>query len=137
MVKLIIFDEQKKVFHLKNNFYSYVIQIVMVCHNHFEDFGEMIKLYKSLRPDGKVYLETDTNDDFQDRFVLNNESNQDFLNNCDVVGVSCRKMQKFLSRKWKCKVDYITNGFYNFANIDIENIIGQLEKFKYGPLIRS
>ena len=29
MGKLIIFDEQKKVFHLKNNFYSYVIQIVM------------------------------------------------------------------------------------------------------------
>lgn len=101
---------------------------LMVCHNHFEDFGEMIKLYKSLRPDGKVYLETDTNDDFQDRFVLNNESNQDFLNNCDVVGVSCRKMQKFLSRKWKCKVDYITNGFYNFANIDIENIIDWHER---------
>ena len=101
---------------------------LMVCHNHFEDFGEMIKLYKSLRPDGKVYLETDTNNDFQDRFVLNNESNQEFLNNCDVVGVSCRKMQKFLSRKWKCKVDYITNGFYNFANIDLENIINWQER---------
>lgn len=92
---------------------------LMVLHNHFEVFGPMVKLYKELRPDGKIYLETDTNYMFQDRFVLADKENRDFLLNCDVVGVSCRKLQKFLSKKWPCKLEYIPNGFYNFSEIDI------------------
>lgn len=37
-----------------------------------------------------------------------------------MVGASCRRMQQYLSAKWPCVIEYIPNGFYNFAQVDLQ-----------------
>lgn len=120
-------DINTKLQYIRNNFKKIDLLVV---HNHFSEIVCIVNEYRKYRPDGKVYLEADTNYQFQDSLSLKIEENIRFLFQCDVVGISCRKLQKFLSNKWPCVVDYIPNGFYNFSGLDMnvdfekkENII--------------
>ncbi|SEH40836.1 glycosyltransferase family 4 protein [Selenomonas sp. KH1T6] len=103
---------------------------VFVMHGAYPFYYELLKRYKELRPDGKVYLETDPNGLWIDRMPSGASEFQKYLSLCDVVGVSCRRMQQYMSAKWPCNIYYLPNGFYDFTGEDLavdfdikENII--------------
>ncbi len=74
--------------------------------------------YRQLRPDGKVYLELDPNGAWMDQLPWNTPGFRAFLEKTDVVGTSCRKMQRYLAAKWPCRVEYLPNGFHDFSGTD-------------------
>ena len=86
---------------------------LLILHGTFPFFYPLVDIYKQLRPDGKVYLETDANNHWVDRIPLTDELCY-FLSQCDVVGASCRKIHRWLGAKWPHRIDYIPNGFYDF-----------------------
>lgn len=85
---------------------------VLVLHGVFPFYFPIVARYRALRPDGRVYLETDANSYFEDRIPLTREL-VTFFRQCDVVGASGRKIQRWLSAKWPCRIDYLPNGFYD------------------------
>lgn len=103
---------------------------VLVLHSAYDFYFPIVKCYRALRPDGKIYLELDANVQWADRTEWDRAVFLEFLQCCDVVGASCRRMQKYIGQKWPCVVEYIPNGFYDFSQMDLsvdftqkENII--------------
>ena len=93
---------------------------VLVLHGPQEYYyAAPLERYRALRPDGRVYLELDANGVWMERLPWNTPSFRRFLAHCDVVGASCRRIQRYLAAKWPCRVEYIPNGFYNFDGIDL------------------
>ena len=92
---------------------------VFVMHGPLPFYYALLERYRELRPDGKVYLELDPNGWWMNRIPPDQELFQRFLSQCDVIGVSCRRMQRYLSAKWPCRLDYLPNGYYDFAGGDI------------------
>lgn len=93
---------------------------VLVLHGPWQGYIPLVDFYRQLRPDGKIYLELDLNIYSAERLEWNTPAFRRFLQQCDVIGASCRRMQDYLSQKWPCIIDYIPNGFYNFAGIDLQ-----------------
>jgi len=85
---------------------------VLVLHGLFPFYVPIVQSYRRLRPDGKIYFEIDANSYYEDQVPLTAEVEQMLLS-CDVVGVSCRRMQRWLNAKWPCRIDCIRNGFYD------------------------
>ena len=75
----------------------------------------LVDTYKRLNPAGKVYLATDMNSGWLDRIPWQRNDFQRFLGQCDVVGASCRAMQRRISQKWPCSPAYIPNGFFDYG----------------------
>lgn len=103
---------------------------LFILHGPDSNYVPMIRCYREVRPDGKIYLELDPNSYWMDRIQWDTEDFRYMLSQCNVIGSSGRKMQSILSRKWPCKIEYLPNGFYNYTNIDMtvdvnkkENII--------------
>ena len=103
---------------------------VFVMHSPYGFYAPLLKRYKELRPDGKAYMELDANSAWMDSLYFADDDFREFFAMCDVVGASCRAMQRTLTAKWNIDVDYVPNGFYNFAATDLsvdfsakENII--------------
>ena len=99
---------------------------LIILHGTFPFFYMLVDIYKHLRPDGKVYLETDANNHWVDRIPLTDELCY-FLSQCDVVGASCRKIHRWLGAKWPHRIDYIPNGFYDFLGVYREPDFAQKE----------
>lgn len=99
---------------------------LLILHGTFAFFYPLVEIYKRLRPDGKVYLETDANSHWIDRIPITEEFCH-FLSQCDVVGASCRKIQRWLGVKWPHRIDYIPNGFYDFQGVYREPDFAQKE----------
>lgn len=77
--------------------------------------GEYMKLartYKSLRPDGIIYLKLDTNIDWANAYPLHDSQFSIFLKDCDIISCEARRLQSFLYKKWQRPVEYIPNGVY-------------------------
>lgn len=89
---------------------------VLVLHGLQPLYFPLARRYRQLRPDGKIYLETDANSFFEDRIPVT-DALVAFLRSCDVVGASCHKMQEWLSTKWPCCIDYQPNGFYDVKGV--------------------
>lgn len=95
------------------------------------EYMELAHTYKSLRPDGIIYLKLDANIDWANAFPLSHEPFADFLHNCDVISCEARRLQSFLYKKWQRPVEYIPNGVYyplypaaeNIQYEDKENLI--------------
>lgn len=85
---------------------------VLVLHGVFPINITLAARYRALRPDGKIYLEADANRFYEERIPMTQEL-EEMLLSCDVVGASCRRIQRWLSAKWPCRVDYVPNGFYD------------------------
>lgn len=73
---------------------------------------ELARTYKSLRPDGIIYLKLDANIDWANSFPLFHKPYSDFLYSCDIISCEARRLQSFLYKKWLRPVDYIPNGIY-------------------------
>lgn len=78
--------------------------------------------YKSINPDGVIYVGLDANSDWMDRIIWDNPDFVEFMNNCDVIATSCTAMQKFLNEKWPWHIECIPNGYYDLFSVHKEEI---------------
>lgn len=76
------------------------------------EYMELARTYKSLRPDGIIYLKLDANIDWANAFPLFHEPFSTFLQDCDIISCEARRLQAFLYKKWQRPVEYIPNGVY-------------------------
>ena len=102
---------------------------LFILYGAYPRYLPIVDYYRSLRPDGKIYLATDMNINWADAISHNYDQSiwLKFLNQCDVIGASCRKIQRYLNMKWKVPVDLIRNGYFNAANINYDNLFAQKE----------
>ena len=92
---------------------------LFILHGPDSRYFPMVRCYREVRPDGKIYLELDPNLFRIDRILWDTDDFRYLLMQSDVIGSSSRKLQRSISRKWPCKVEYIPNGFYNYAGLDM------------------
>ncbi len=101
---------------------------LLILHGYYPNYVDMVKCYRSLRPDGKIYIELDINLQAADRTPWRSEKVETVLGACDVIGASCRSMQRYMMRKTPYKIEYIPNGFYDFERIDFTPDFSRKEK---------
>lgn len=102
---------------------------------------ELIHLYKSINPLGKIYLKLDANMYWM--FNINKDIQEPFfevLRKCTLITTESRRLQHLLNMTWRLNIKFIPNGYYNFVDDSIvtyedkENIImfsgrvGSIEK---------
>ena len=95
------------------------------------EYIELVRTYKTLRPDGIIYLKLDANIEWVNELPLPDESFSAFLNGCDIISCEARRLQSLIYKKWQRPVEYIPNGVYyplypEAANVryeDKENMI--------------
>ncbi len=92
---------------------------VLLLHGPYPMYIPLLRTYRRLRADGRVYLALDANSYWMDSIAWDTQDFRWLLNNCDVIATSCRAMQRYLNRKWPCTVHYIPNGFYNYSRADL------------------
>lgn len=77
---------------------------------------EVIELYKSINPLGKIYLKLDANMYWM--FDINKKMNSDILNilkKCSLITTESRRLQHLLNMSWNLNIKFIPNGYYNFT----------------------
>ena len=101
---------------------------VMYVYGAWNTYIPIVAAYKKIRPDGKIFSDTDMNIAWADRINFFDDLDYRwFLNEIDVIGAGCRATQKYLSTKWHVPVNLIRNPFYNFANVTFENLFERKE----------
>ncbi|MBR1730201.1 MAG: glycosyltransferase [Selenomonadaceae bacterium] len=100
---------------------------LLILYGAYPRYVPIVKYYRELRPNGKVYLATDANTHWMDRIDHDAIEWRQFLNQCDVIAASCRKTQRYLSIKWSAVIELIRNGWYNFADVNFDNVFNQKE----------
>lgn len=102
---------------------------VLFLFGAYMSYRPMLELYRSLRPDGKVYLKLDINSSWLDKMGCVKDDLYALLAQVDVISAECRRMQRALCRKWPFPVVYVPNGYYPYFTIrpvdysEKENII--------------
>lgn len=76
------------------------------------EYVELAARYKSLRPDGLIYLKLDINVGWANALPLDHAPYSAFLDSCDIISCEARRLQQFLCQKWRRPVAYIPNGLY-------------------------
>ncbi len=95
---------------------------LLILYGAYLDYLPLVERYRSLRPDGKIYLATDMNIAWADRLPHEEPAYKKFLHSCDVISASCRATQKYLAAKWSVPVDLIRNGWYNFFGVKFDDV---------------
>ncbi len=101
---------------------------LLILHGYYPNYVDIVKCYRDLRPEGKIYMELDINLQAADRTPWRSEKVAAVLEACDVIGASCRSMQQYMMRKTPYKVEYIPNGFYDFESVDFTPDFSRKEK---------
>ena len=86
----------------------------MILFGGYENYPPLALLYKKINPKGKIYLALDANSAWMDRINFSTQQYIDFMNSCDVIATSCRAMAKHLNEKWPWKIEYISNGYFDY-----------------------
>ncbi len=76
------------------------------------EYAELAVQYKTLRPDGILYLKLDINSGWANALPLDHEPYVDFLKACDIISCEARCLQHLIIRKWRRSIEYIPNGVY-------------------------
>lgn len=80
------------------------------------DFNlNMMERFRSINPNGKIYLKLDLNRYWLSRITFN-ERMINLLNNNIMVSVESKNLKKIIDDTWPIKVEHIPNGFYDFFN---------------------
>lgn len=108
--------EEKKEYLIKN---GNSIDL-LILFGGYEIFEQLALTYKQVNPNGKIYLALDANAGWMDRIIFTSQKYTDLMNSCDVIATSCRAMAKHLNEKWPWKIEYISNGYFNYYQKDIE-----------------
>ena len=93
------------------NEYAKEIDVLHVFHLE-ERTLQWIVLYKSLNPQGKVYLKLDAN--IFSKNVQLHESVVQVLKLCNLISVETIHLYQYLNDTWPVPVEYVPNGFYDF-----------------------
>lgn len=72
-----------------------------------------INTYLKFKKDGLIYLKLDANIGYMNRLHLN-YSQIEALKKCKVISVETKRLYNYLNKKWPLKIEYITNGYFNF-----------------------
>lgn len=91
----------------------------LLLYGAYAEYAPLADLYKQLNPNGKIYLALDANSFWMDRIQWTAPNFSRLLGQCDVIGASGRTMQRHLNEKWPWVIEYLPNGFYNFAGTDM------------------
>lgn len=86
---------------------------------------EWARLYKTINPQGKVFLKLDTNEWYIKQFDINETNitgSHRILKECDLISVETKELHRYLNEEWPLSVKYLPNGFYDF---------GKSEKVKF------
>ena len=84
--------------------------------------------YKTINPNGKIYVGLDANSEWMDRILWDNPDFVEFMNNCDYIATSCTAMADFLNKKWPWHIHCIPNGYYDLFSVDTNNVKTKKEK---------
>ncbi len=101
---------------------------LFILHGFYPDYVEVVECYRKFRPDGKIYMELDLNLQAADRMNWRSPKVEALFGACDVIGASCRSMQRYMSRRCSHRIEYIPNGFYNFEGTDFAPDFSKKEK---------
>lgn len=131
-------DKIEETGSLQNDILNYLLEnakdidILHVFHPEYTTL-EWIDMYKSLNPNGKVYLKLDANSNVKgwNYTTVFNEKQRSIFDKCDLISVETTELYRYLNKNWTLKVEYIPNGFYaedfkNTLNIpygEKENVI--------------
>lgn len=102
---------------------------LFICYGVYGQYIPIVDFYRKVRPDGKVYMATDINMPWADGIshMYDMPEWRRFLEQCDVIGASCRKTQRYLNMQWAVSVECIRNGWYNAANVDFDDVFDKKE----------
>ncbi len=92
----------------------------LILDGPYEQYFSMVELYKYINPYGKVYLSLDANLGWMDRIQWKDPAFRHFMDQCDVIGAAIHTIQNHLNVKWPWKIEYFSNGFYNFVGCPID-----------------
>ena len=87
---------------------------LLILFGGFENFAVLAFNYKKVNPEGKIYLALDANSSWMDRIDFSTGLYTEFMNSCDIIATSCRAMARHLNEKWPWKIEYISNGYFNY-----------------------
>lgn len=76
------------------------------------EYMELVPAYKTLRPDGIIYMKLDSNIEWANSLPLFHEPFAAFMDQCDIISCEARRLQAFVYKKWQRPVEYIPNGVY-------------------------
>ena len=98
-----------------NNYMKYHAQDIDIVFamGAYNTYGNIIQNYKSLNPQGKVYLKMDMNRIWLSRCLHDWEFKRT-LELCDLVSVEDTRIQDIINTHYKVDTVYIPNGYYEF-----------------------
>ena len=91
----------------------------LILRGPYETNFEIAVLYKTLNPNGRIYVGLDANSHWMDQILWYQPDFSAFMDACDVIATSCTAMQMYLNKKWPWKIEHIPNGCYNFESQSI------------------
>lgn len=77
------------------------------------EYIELAHAYKTLNPNGIIYLKLDANAGWVNALPLADEKYAEFLKIVDIISCEARRLQSFIYNKWRRRIEYIPNGIYN------------------------
>lgn len=95
---------------------------LLILYGAYPQFIPIVEVYKTLRPDGKIYLASDMNIGWAKRIPADHTRYRQFLNYCDVIGASNSTVQNYMQHEWRVPVKLIRNGFYDFTGTNFDDV---------------
>ena len=77
------------------------------------EYIELAHVYKTLNPKGIIYLKMDLNSGWANALPSDDEGYAEFVRMADVISCESRKLQHFIYKKWRRRIEYIPNGIYS------------------------
>ena len=100
---------------------------LLIIYGAYPQHIPIVERYKRVRPDGKIYLESDMNIGWAKKFPVDDKTFRRYWEQCDVIGATNTTVAEYMRRHWKVPVELIRNGYYEFASEEVgkpkENVI--------------
>lgn len=95
---------------------------VLILYGKYIEALAYLDVYRTFRPDGKVYCALDMNSDWMRKYSWGIEESVKFASQCDVIATSCRAIRDALNSNPKvafpCR--WLPNGFYNSTGLPVK-----------------
>ncbi len=85
---------------------------ILIVNSVYELNMEISRIYKTINPKGVCYMSLDANSAWMDRIQFMNPDFSEMMDRIDVIGTSCRAMQRNLNDKWPWAIEFFPNGYY-------------------------
>lgn len=125
-------NNQNKIPYSKHKeflFKNYKKMDILILYGAYIENMALLNDYRKLRPDGKVYCSLDMNIFWMNKIEWKNKSVINFMNQCDMITTSSRVIRDIINENADivgcCR--YISNGFYNFTDTEINVTSNQKE----------